>query len=213
MTVPDRELSVNIHPLKDQGDDAGGPSGGKQVTTRRWTLRTLVAYLFDGRECAAVRTLLAGGAAVAHGERLTWSPVELTEAELVAIERTFPQAEPNRPLRLDRAVSITLVIPEESHGNGDANSQLAVALPTASSLLAHAVPRARYVWFDYGEWADVYDAPVSADEAMTAPAAARQPDENAGDMHGRTAQAAKEGAFVRFAVPRPDELPPWIAGA
>src|SRR5919206_973923 len=66
-----------------------GESGDTVVAN--WPLETLVAYLFEGRECSEVRSLLARGEGRARGTRITWDPVELTEDEFSAIERQFPE--------------------------------------------------------------------------------------------------------------------------
>jgi hypothetical protein len=196
-------VSVRVQPL-DRG-------AGACPVVERWPLRTLAAWLFEGRECADVRLLLARGAGVAHGARATFPPVALSEEEFTAIERTFPQGDPARPLRVEEAASIALVVPGEPAA-GDAPSHLAVSLRRAHPLARAAAARARYVWFDYGPWADVYDAPVTAEEATAVLAAARgAPAEGA--VVEEIAERFDPGrAFVRYAVPRPGEPAPWSRG-
>src|SRR5919206_4352832 len=63
-----------------------------------WPLETLVAYLFEGRECDEVRSLLARGEGRARGMQVTWDPVELSQDEFSAIERGFPASKTSPPL-------------------------------------------------------------------------------------------------------------------
>lgn len=206
MTIP-AELTVRVQPLQR--------GAGACPATRRWPLRTLVAYLFEGRECAAVRALLARGAGVAHGSRLTWPPVELTGEQLSAIERTFPQGAPDEPLRASDAAAIALVIPAAASGEDGRGAHLAVSLRAGSPLAVAAAERARHIWFDYGAWADLHDATVSAEEAMAVlRAARRQGGEGEGeeDAEEVAERFAPERAFVRYMVPRPGETPPWSEG-
>ncbi|HEU4564624.1 MAG TPA: hypothetical protein VFS05_08245, partial [Gemmatimonadaceae bacterium] len=162
---------------------------------------------------ALARELLARGVGVAHGSRLTWAPVELTEAELSAIERTFPQGAPARPLRAADAAAIALVVPAAEPGEEGRGAHLAVALRPGSALAVAAAARARHVWFDYGAWADLYDAPVSEAEAMAVlRAARRQGGEGESDAEEVAQRFAPERAFVRYMVARPGETPPWSEG-
>jgi putative ABC transport system ATP-binding protein len=136
-----RERAVTIPVRMQQG------SGGHTV---QWPLRTLAAWLFVGRQCDDVRALLAKGETTRDGTRATWPPVRLSPDELTAIERTFPAANPARVLEPAHA-RITLVSPNES-----------VELSTDDPRARNAAPRATYRWFDYGTWADVWEAPAES---------------------------------------------------
>src|SRR5919204_543881 len=85
-----------------------GESGDAVVAD--WPLETLVAYLFEGRECDEVRSLLARGEGRARGTRVTWDPVELSADEFSAIECRFPQGKTSRPLDRHRAVAVALTL-------------------------------------------------------------------------------------------------------
>jgi hypothetical protein len=189
-------VSVRVQPLA-QGS-------GACPVVRQWPLRTLAAFLFEGRECAQVRELLARGSAVAHGSRVTWPPVEMSEEEFTAIERTFPASDPARPIAVENAASIALVVPAEG-----ASAHLAVPLRRTHPLALTAAERARYVWFDYGPWADLYDAPVTADEAMAVLGAARGAEAGAVVVEEAPERFSPDDAFVRYAVPRAGEPAPW----
>ena len=115
-------------------------------TTVHWPLRTLIAWLFAGRECDEVRSLLARGEASRDGTRATWKPVQLTAEQLTAVERTFPQATPTRPLDVGRARARLV------RRGGQ------VELRPDDLRVRDAAPRATYRWFDYGAWADVWEA-------------------------------------------------------
>ena len=119
---------------------------GSMEHTVRWPLRTLIAWLFVGRQCDEVRALLARGETMRDGARATWTPVRLSADELTAIERTFPPANPARALDPARARA-TLVTPDGS-----------VLLTPDDSRVHDAASRAIYRWFDYGVWADVWEA-------------------------------------------------------
>ena len=114
--------------------------------TVHWPVRTLIAWLFVGRQCDEVRALLAQGVTTRDGTRATWPAAHLSADELTAIERTFPSANPSRSL--------------------DASSARALLVTdTGSTPLTHtdrrvheAASRATYRWFDYGVWADVWEA-------------------------------------------------------
>lgn len=139
------------------------------VTPRQWSLRTLVAYLFDGRECDEVRRLLAQGSGIAHGTRASWQAVELSAAELSAIESTFPKAMPERELHLPEVRHAVIVASRGEPGN----------IATANPMVADAAAAAKYLYFDYGPWADLYEA------------------------------ALPDGAVLRYEVPRGGVVPPW----
>src|SRR5919202_3722047 len=72
-----------------------GESGDTVVAD--WQLETLVAYLFERRECHEVRSLLARGEGRARGMRITWDPVDLSPDEFQVIERGFPEGKTSRP--------------------------------------------------------------------------------------------------------------------
>jgi putative ABC transport system ATP-binding protein len=117
----------------------------------RWPLRTLVAWLFAGRQCDEVRALLARGETTRDGTHATWTPVNLSAEQLTAIERTFPPANPGQPLDLARG-RLLLVRRDGS-----------VPLAPDDARVREAASRAVYRWFDYGVWADVWEAPQGAD--------------------------------------------------
>lgn len=117
----------------------------------RWPLRALVAWLFAGRQCDEVRALLARGETTRDGTHATWTPVNLSAEQLTAIERTFPPANPVRPLDLARG-RLLLVRRDGS-----------VPLAPDDARVREAASRAVYRWFDYGVWADVWEAPQGAD--------------------------------------------------
>lgn len=118
--------------------------GGER--TVHWPLRTLIAWLFVGRECGDVRALLAQGETTRDGTRATWAPLRLSAEDLTAIERTFPEPNPTRLLEPERA-RVTLVSPNET-----------IALAPADHRVREAASRATYRWFDYGTWTDVWEA-------------------------------------------------------
>jgi hypothetical protein len=130
-----RDVAVRLH-------DARGER------TERWPLRTLVAWLFVGRQCDEVRAVLGRGEAVREGARATWMPVHLAAEELTAIEKTFPAATPERPLDLSRA-RVSLVRRDGTELPLRSNDARVVAAASVAS----------YRWFDYGPWADVWEAP------------------------------------------------------
>ena len=115
--------------------------------TVHWPLRTLAAWLFIGRQCDEVRALLERGETIRDGTRATWPSVRLSPEELTAIERTFPPANPQRVLEPAHA-RVTLVSANDS-----------VALSPGEPRARSAASRATYRWFDYGTWADVWEAP------------------------------------------------------
>jgi putative ABC transport system ATP-binding protein len=119
--------------------------------TVEWPLRTLIAWLFAGRECDEVRALLARGESTRDGTRAAWSPVHLSPQQLTAIEGTFPKASPARQLDVTRARA--LLVRRDEH------------LPLAAGDLRvrEAAAKAVYKWFDYGTWADVWEAPFGDD--------------------------------------------------
>jgi putative ABC transport system ATP-binding protein len=124
---------------------------GNREQTVRWPLRTLIAWLFAGRRCDEVRALLAQGKATRDGTWATWAPVHLSAEQLTAVERTFPAANPARPLDAARARAL-LVMRDRS-----------VSLPPDDPRLREAASRAAYRWFDYGVWADVWEAKYDGD--------------------------------------------------
>ena len=121
--------------------------GGSERTVE-WPLRTLIAWLFIGRQCDAVRALLARGETTRGDTHARWTPVHLSAEELTAIERTFPAANPERRLDL-RDARAWLVRPDRT-----------LALAPDDARVRDAASRATYKWFDYGSWADVWEAPA-----------------------------------------------------
>ncbi len=124
---------------------------GAGERTVQWPLRTLVAWLFVGRQCDEVRLLLARGEMTRDGTRATWPPVHLSAEELTSIERTFPAANPAR--RLDLSLARVLLVRNDA----------TVPLPPDDTRVRAAASRARYRWFDYGSWADVWEASEGKD--------------------------------------------------
>jgi putative ABC transport system ATP-binding protein len=116
--------------------------------TVEWPLRTLIAWLFAGRECDEVRALLARGEGTRDGARAAWAPVHLSPEQLTAIERTFPEASPTRRLDATRAQA-TLVM-----------RGVRTPLAPDDPRVLDAAARAAYKWFDYGAWGDVWEAPA-----------------------------------------------------
>ena len=114
--------------------------------TVQWPLRTLIAWLFVGRQCEEVRALLARGETMRDGMRATWPAAKLSAEELTAIERTFPSANPARPLDASSARAWLVT------------SSGSTPLAPADRRVHEAASRATYRWFDYGVWADVWEA-------------------------------------------------------
>jgi len=121
---------------------------GGSGRTVQWPLRTLIAWLFIGRQCDEVRALLARGETTRGDTHARWTPVHLSAEELTAIERTFPAANPERRLDL-RDARAWLVRPDRT-----------LALAPDDARVRDAASRATYRWFDYGPWADVWEAPA-----------------------------------------------------
>jgi putative ABC transport system ATP-binding protein len=119
--------------------------------TVQWPLRTLIAWLFAGRQCDEVRALLTRGETTRDGARATWAPVHLSAEQLTAIERTFPAANPTR--RLEPTHARVLLV---RHGG-------TIPLAPDDARAHEAASRAAYRWFDYGVWADVWEAPHGDD--------------------------------------------------
>lgn len=137
---------IDDRPREETGRVAVRMQQGSSERTVHWPLRTLIAWLFVGRQCDEVRALLARGETTRDGTRATWTPVRLSAEELTAIERTFPAASPARALEPARARA-TLLTPGGS-----------VLLTPDDSRVRDATSRAIYRWFDYGVWADVWEA-------------------------------------------------------
>jgi putative ABC transport system ATP-binding protein len=119
--------------------------------TVQWPLRTLIAWLFAGRQCDEVRALLTRGETTRDGARATWAPVHLSAEQLTAIERTFPAANPTR--RLEPTHARVLLV---RHGG-------TIPLAPDDARAREAASQAAYRWFDYGVWADVWEAPHGDD--------------------------------------------------
>jgi putative ABC transport system ATP-binding protein len=123
--------------------------GGER--TVEWPLRTLIAWLFAGRECDEVRAVLGRGETTRDGTLAAWAPVHLSAQQLIAIERTFPTANPMRRLDTGRARPLLVRRGER------------VPLASDDARVREAATRAEYKWFDYGSWADVWEAPSEGD--------------------------------------------------
>lgn len=177
---------------------------GAEPVQHRWPLTTLMAYLFDGRECDEVREALAAGRATAHGTRLEWPPLLLSEEEFVELERTFPQTPPERTLSLETVRGVELNVPA-------LRPDLRIPLRVGHPLLRRISKRAAYLRFDYGHWADVYVATLTPDEAaelLTDPA--RRATEDGTEAELATRIGSEDDAGLRFIVPRADTPPPWL---
>ncbi len=176
---------------------------GAEPTDRRWPLSTLMAYLFEGRECDEVRELLAHGEGTAHGTRLEWAPLRISEDEFVEIERSFPQDPPHGPLTIDSVRGVELNVPA-------LRPDLRIPLRTAHPLLKGIAQRAAYLRFDYGHWADVYVAtltPGEAAELLADPSRRATEDGTEAELANRI--GSEDDAGLRFIVPRRDIPPPW----
>jgi putative ABC transport system ATP-binding protein len=115
--------------------------------TVEWPLRTLIAWLFAGRECDEVRAVLARGDSTRDGTTAAWAPVHFSPQQLTAVERTFPEASPTRRLDVSRALAVFMRRDER------------VRLAADDARVRDAASSAVYKWFDYGAWADVWEAP------------------------------------------------------
>ncbi|HJU64326.1 MAG TPA: hypothetical protein VJ596_01555 [Gemmatimonadaceae bacterium] len=173
---------------------------------RRWPLSTLVAYLFEGRECDDVRSLLAKGRGKARLRELTWPPVQLTPAQLTEIERSFPQGTPPEPFDAGRATSVELKMPAM-------HPSLAVPLRVDQPLVRAAAARAAHLRFDYGPWADLYVATLTPAEAsaLLHNPARRVGDEGEAELAARV--IGEDDASLYFTVPREGSPPPWVGAA
>ncbi|MDQ6887448.1 MAG: hypothetical protein M3068_09150 [Gemmatimonadota bacterium] len=193
----DSEIEVRLRDLRH-----GGPAC---TETRRWPLATLVAYLFDGRECPEVRSLLARGSGVAHGTQVSWSPVRIAERELTEIESDFPQGAPIGALRPEQVLAVELHVPA-------LRPVLTVPLRIDDHpLIRRAAERAAHARFDYGPWADVYVATLASHEAaeLLEDPARRLSDAGSAELAARV--IGEDDAALHFHVPRPDAPIPWRA--
>ncbi len=192
----EREMQVTVQPLK----------AGALPVQHRWPVTTLMAYLFDGRECDEVREVLAEGRATAHGTQVQWRPLELSEEEFVELERTFPQTPPARSLSLDTVRAVELNVPA-------LRPDLRIPLRVGHPLLGRISKRAAYLRFDYGHWADVYVATLTPDEAaelLEDPARRANEDGEEAELANRI--GSEDDAGLRFIVPRSESPPPWLHG-
>jgi hypothetical protein len=176
--------------------------GASSVETRQWPLATLVAYLFDGRECDDVRALLAEGTGTAHEATLSWPPVKLSPEEIGDIEQTFPQSLPASALNVDEVVLVELHCPA-------LRPVLVVPLRGHHPLVREMAERASYLRFDYGQWADVYVATLSAAEAaeLLADPARRASDYGTAELAARV--VGEDDFSLNFIVPRANNPQPW----
>jgi hypothetical protein len=192
--MPEREVTVHVQDLR-----RGGSACGR---VRQWPLSTLVAYLFDGRECDEVRRLLAAGDAVAHESRVTFPPVELTETELTTIERSFPQGTPAGHLQRDDVYGVDMRIPA-------LHPILTVPIRSTHPLVKAAAERAAHLRFDYGPWADVYVATLTPDEAGALLADPARRVRDAGEAELAKRVVGEDDASLHFIVPRRGVRAPW----
>lgn len=192
--MPPRDLDVRLR-------HAEGMQAPVEVT-HRWPLRTLVAFLFDGRQCDQVRALLARGEADAHGRSASWSPVALTAEELTAIEREFPEAQPDRQIVAEQVARAELVVPAGA-------PTVTVPLRTHHPVVREATARARYLRFDYGPWADVYETPLTRTETMEllADVMLGVPEGNAAER--AVALVEESPAALWLIASRQGVAPPW----
>ncbi|MGI8497487.1 MAG: hypothetical protein ACR2OG_07905 [Gemmatimonadaceae bacterium] len=190
------EIEVRIRDLRHGGSAC--------VAIRRWPLSTLVAYLFDGRECGEVRSLLASGSGVAHDTHSSWSPVRMSESELTAMERGFPQGAPTGPLRPDKVTAVELHVPA-------LRPALTVPLRIDDHpLILRAATRSAHARFDYGPWADVYIATLAPHEAaeLLEDPARRLSDAGSAELAARV--IGEDDAALHFHVPRHGAPVPWL---
>lgn len=172
-----------------------------------WPLETLVAYLFDGRECDEVQLLLAQGQGEARGALLEWDPLRLSTEELTSIESDFPREEEPHPLDQRQATSVALTLPALHPG-------LSVPIRANHPLVQAVASRAAYLRFDYGPWADVYVATLTRDEAaelLDDPARRVRNDSGQAELAKRI--IGEDDAALRFIVPREGASPPWLEPA
>ncbi|HEU4641542.1 MAG TPA: hypothetical protein VFS44_03740 [Gemmatimonadaceae bacterium] len=191
----ERRVTARLHRSGYTADDA-------TATAAEWPLDTLVAFLFEGRECDEVRALLSRGEGEARGTALTWEPVDLSVDEFSAIERRFPQGDEPRPLDRRRAVAVALTVPA-------LHPTLSIPIRADHPLVAVAASRAAYLRFDYGPWADVYVATLTRAEAaeLLDDPARRGNDTGEAELAKRI--IGEDDAALRFTVPREDQPPPW----
>jgi hypothetical protein len=191
--MENREMRVTMQELKP----------GAVAVERKWPLSTLMAYLFQNRECDEVRELLAQGEATAHGTRIEWAPLRISEEEFVEIEHQLAQDPPSRPIELEQVRGVELNVPAM-------RADLRVPLRTAHPLLRGIVKRAAFLRFDYGHWADVYVATLTPDEAAELLAdPARRATEDGMEAELANRIGSEDDAGLRFIVPRSELPPPW----
>ncbi len=190
----DRDLTVRVQDPR--------PGVRACVSTRSWKLSTLAAFLFEERECAEVRQLLARGEGVARGSRASWPPVELTEDEFTELEKTFPEGA-DRPLDPDSVGNVVLEI-------GDAPDGARIPVSDDDPDVRACLDSASYLRFDYGPWADVYHAPVSSSLARALLVRAESGEvPPAALSHSAERLAAGAGARLHIEVARAGVKPPW----
>jgi len=180
------------------------PAGGKEIRDV-WPLATLVAFLFDGRECDDVRSLLTKGEGSAHDTRAHWEPISLTADELSAIERGFPAPDPSRVLVPEELAAAQIAVPAASP------REMAPAR-VDHPLVREAVARALYVRFDYGEWADVFTASLTRDQALALLADTMLGVRDSDLVEPAARLAEEDTAALRLIAPRPGVRPPWSGG-
>jgi hypothetical protein len=191
--VDDRVIKVRLAPMEDMPGVA---------TTRAWPLTTLVAYMFDGRNCDEVRELLAVGEGTAHGTMVSFAPIAITAKELSAIEAHFPRPHPAPALAADQAALVELDMPA-------LQPTLSVPIRGDQPLIDRIAQRAAYLAFDYGPWADVYVSTLTREEAAELLSDPARRVHDAGEAELARRIIGEDDAALRFAVPRADSPPPW----
>jgi hypothetical protein len=192
--MSEREMTVHLTDLRHGAETCD--------RVRQWPLRTLVAYLFDGRECDEVRAILAKGEATAHQSRVSFAPLELSAQEVTAIERSFPQGAPAGHFRSTDVHGVDMRLPA-------LHPILTVPIRGTHPLVYDAAARAAHLRFDYGPWADVYVATLTPEEAaaLLADPARRVHDEGEAELAKRI--VGEDDASLHFTVPRAGTRPPW----
>lgn len=179
---------------------------GSEPVVADWPLRTLVAYLFDGRECEEVRSLLASGQGEARGAVLEWDPLMLSSEELTAIESNFPREEDPHPLDQSHASAVALTLPA-------LHPDLSVPIRADHPLVDAVASRAAYLRFDYGPWADIYLATLTRDEAAELLDDPSRRVRDTGEAELAKRIIGEDDAALRFIVPREGAPPPWLERA
>jgi len=157
-----------------------------------WPLRTLVAFLSEGRDGASIRRVLAEGSLASGGLDAQWASVEVSSHEMLAIEHSFPRAldpAPDAPLAGALDLGIHFEVPAVAPvGRAE--------LDPSHPEVARAMSSLRYDGFDVAAWADRFGA-----ESDTLPAP--------GELMGAVRRGRWRGGrrlAARMNVPVPAEL-------